>query len=142
MELQKPSKFRKNIVKIETLITFCFTMIYKKKMLTMKIAPPPQNSELSHFSNLKLKSEEHKKISLLFIRLYTQTRATMTEVRMKILFRMHIYPNQISAIKQSEVKQIFLNAKPRKLEFGGSERPFLDFIYLFIAPPFCNLYGC
>ena len=61
---------------------------------------------------------------------------------MKILFRMHIYPNQISAIRQSEVKQLFLNAKPRKLEFGGSERPFLDFIYLFIAPPFCNLYGC
>jgi len=29
--------------------------------------PPPLESELSHFSNLKLKSEDHKKNSLLFI---------------------------------------------------------------------------
>jgi len=51
----------------------------------------------------------------------------MTEVRMKNLFRMHIHPNRMGAIRDSEVKQLFLNAKPRKLEFGGSKRPFLVF---------------
>jgi len=51
----------------------------------------------------------------------------MTEVRMKNLFRMHIHPDRMGAIRDSEVKQLFLNAKPRKLEFGGSKRPFLVF---------------
>jgi len=32
---------------------------------------------------------------------------------------MHIHPNWMGAIRDSEVKQLFLNAK-----FGGSERPF------------------
>ena len=41
----------------------------------------------------------------------------MTEVRMKNLFRMHIYPNRMAAIRDSKVKQLFLNAKPRRLEF-------------------------
>jgi len=38
----------------------------------------------------------------------------MTEVRMKNLFRMqlHIHPNRMI------LKQLFLNAKPRKLELG------------------------
>jgi len=58
----------------------------------------------------------------------------MAEVRMKNLFRMHVHPNRMGAIRDSEVKQIFLNAKPRRLEFGGSRRPFfvyfnLDLIY-------------
>ena len=60
-------------------------------------------------------------------RLYTWTRATMTEVRMKNLSRMHIHPNRMGAIKDSEVKELFLNAKPRRLEFGGSKRPFFLF---------------
>jgi len=51
----------------------------------------------------------------------------MTEVRMKNLFRMYIHPNRMSAIRDSVVKQLFLNAKPRTLEFGGSKRPFFDF---------------
>ena len=60
------------------------------------------------------------------------TRATITEVRMKNLFRMHIYPNRMDAIRESEVKQLLLNAKPRRLEVGGSQRQFffnLDLIY-------------
>ena len=48
----------------------------------------------------------------------------MTEVRMKNLFRKHIHPNRMGANRESEVKQIFLIAKPRRLEFGGSKRPF------------------
>ena len=44
-------------------------------------------------------------------------------------------------IRNSEVKQLFLNVK---LEFGGSKIPFFAFLIwilftLFIAPPFCNL---
>ena len=42
----------------------------------------------------------------------------MTEVQMKNLSRMHIHPNRMGAIRDSEVKQFFLNAKPQKLEFG------------------------
>ena len=44
----------------------------------------------------------------------------MTEVRMKNLFRMQldIHPNRMI------LKQLFLNAKPRRLEFGGSIRSF------------------
>ena len=49
----------------------------------------------------------------------------MTEVRMKNLSRMHIHPNRMGAIRDSEVKQLFLNAKLRRLEFGGSKRTFL-----------------
>jgi len=30
----------------------------------------------------------------------------------------------MGASRASEVKQLFLNAKPRRLEFGGSKRPF------------------
>ena len=56
------------------------------------------------------------------------TRATMTEVRMKNLFRMHIHPNRMGAIRDSEVKQLFLNVNPRRLEFGGNKRPFLLFL--------------
>jgi len=41
----------------------------------------------------------------------------MTEVRMKNLFRMHIHPNQMGAMRDSEVKQLFLYAKPRRPEF-------------------------
>ena len=50
----------------------------------------------------------------------------MTEVRMKNLSRMelHIHPNRMGAICDSEVKQLFLNAKLRRLEFGGSKRTF------------------
>ena len=57
----------------------------------------------------------------------------MTDVTMKNLFRMHILPNRIGAIWDTKVKQFFLNAKPQRLNFGGSERPFffnLDLIYL------------
>ena len=69
----------------------------------------------------------------------------MTEVRMKNLFRMHIHPNLVGAIRDSEVKQLSLIAKPQRLEFGGSKRPFFVFFLvwiqftLFIAPPFSNL---
>ena len=34
----------------------------------------------------------------------------------------------MSAIRDNKVKQLFLNAKPRRLQFGGSERPFLLFL--------------
>ena len=70
-----------------------------------------------HFLNHKLKSEKHKKLVLICCsvselrRLYTWTRTTTTEVRMKILFRMHIHPNRMGALKDSEVKQLFLNFK-------------------------------
>ena len=47
---------------------------------------------------------------------------------MKNLFRMPIHPNLMSAIRDNKVKQLFLNAKPRRLQFGGSERPFLLFL--------------
>ena len=53
----------------------------------------------------------------------------MTEGRMKNLFRMQIHPNQMGAIRASEVKQLFVYAKPRRLEFWVSKRPFL-FFYL------------
>ena len=56
----------------------------------------------------------------------------MTEVRMKNLFRMHIHPNRMAAIRDSQVKQLFLNAKPRRLEF-------FNFEFLIIAAPSCNL---
>jgi len=65
-----------------------------------------------------------KKNSLLFMQC---TRATMTEVRMKNLSRLQIHPNRIGAIGDSEVKQLFLNAKPQRLQFGVSKRPFLIF---------------
>ena len=52
----------------------------------------------------------------------------MTEVRMKNLFIIRINPNRMGAIRDSEVKQFFLNAKPRRLELGGSKRPFLVFV--------------
>ena len=39
------------------------------------------------------------------------------EGRMKKLSRMHIHPNWIGAVRDSEVKQLFLNAKPRRVEF-------------------------
>ena len=58
----------------------------------------------------------------------------MTEVRMKNLFRMHIHPNRMGAIRDSEVKQLFLNDNPLRLEFGGNKRSVfvifnLDLIY-------------
>ena len=40
--------------------------------------------------------------------------------------------HKIGAIRDSEVKHLFLNAKPRRVEFGGSKRPFflnLDLVY-------------
>ena len=45
---------------------------------------------------------------------------------MKNLSRMYIHPNWMGAIRDSEVKQLFLNAKPRRLEFGGSKQCFLS----------------
>ena len=51
----------------------------------------------------------------------------MTEFRMKNLFIIRIHPNLMGAIRDSEVKQLFLNAKPRRLEFGGSKRTFFIF---------------
>jgi len=33
----------------------------------------------------------------------------------------------MGAIKGSEVKHLFLTAKPRRLKFGGSKRPFFKF---------------
>ena len=56
------------------------------------------------------------------------TTATMTEVRMNNLYRIHIHPNRMGPIRDSEVKQLFLNAKPQRLEFGGSKRPFFAFL--------------
>ena len=61
---------------------------------------PVKNSELA-LSIPKLKSEEHKKIVWCSFsalrRLYAWTiRATMTEVRMKNVFRMNIHPNQMA----------------------------------------------
>ena len=61
---------------------------------------------------------------------------------MKNIFRMYIHPNRMG---DSEVKQLFLNAKPRRFKFGGSKRPIFFFLfgffllYPYIAPPFCNL---
>ena len=48
----------------------------------------------------------------------TWTRATMTEVRMKNLSRINIHPNRMGALRDSKIKQLFLNAKPQRLEFG------------------------
>ena len=83
------------------------------------VAPPPLNSELSNFSNLKLKSEEHNKLVCCTFsalrRLYIWTRASMTEGRIKYLSRII---HRMSDIRDSEVKQLFLNAKPRRLKFG------------------------
>jgi len=36
----------------------------------------------------------------------------------------------MGAIRDSDVKQLFLNAKPRSLEFGGSKNHFLLFFKL------------
>jgi len=55
----------------------------------------------------------------------------MTKVRMKNLFRVHIHPNRMDALRDSEVKQLFLSVKPRRLEFGGSKRPFFVFKFGF-----------
>ena len=41
----------------------------------------------------------------------------MPEVQMKNLSRMHIHPNRMGAISDSEEKQLFLNAKPQRFEF-------------------------
>ena len=87
--------------------------------------PPPQNSELSHFLNLKLKSEEHKKISLLFIQctkkiVYVNQSHHDRSPNEKSIQNAHSYPNRMGAIiRESEVKQLFVNAKPQSLEFGG-----------------------
>ena len=66
--------------------------------------------ELSYFSNLKLKSEEHRKLVCCSFsalkRLYRWTRATLTEVQMKNLSRMHIHPNRVGAIRDRKVKQL------------------------------------
>ena len=86
--------------------------------------------ELRAFTLFKpLKSKEHTKKLVCrsfsaLRRLYTWTRATMIEVRMKNLFRIHIHPNRMGAIKDSEVKQLFFNVKPQRLWCGGSKRPF------------------
>ena len=56
----------------------------------------------------------------------------MAEVRMNNLSRIQIPSNRMGAIGDNEVKQLFLNAKPRRLEFEGSKRPLffnLDLIY-------------
>jgi len=54
---------------------------------------------------------------------------------MKNLSRMHIHPDRMGAIRDSEVKQLFLNAKPQTTNFF-----FIWILFtLFIAPPFCNL---
>ena len=49
---------------------------------------------------------------------------------MKNLFRMHIHPNLVGAIRDSEVNQLSLIAKPQRLEFGSSNRPFFVFFSL------------
>ena len=83
---------------------------------------PPQNSELSHFSNLKLESEENKKISLLFIqctkKIVYVNQSHHDRSLNENLSRMYIHPNRMGAIRDSKVKQLFLNAKPQSLEFG------------------------
>ena len=48
----------------------------------------------------------------------------MTEVQMKNLSRMHMYPNRMGAIRDSKVKQLVLNTEPQRFEFGGSKRQF------------------
>ena len=55
----------------------------------------------------------------------------MTEVQKKNLFRMNIYPNRMAAIRQREVKQLFLNAKPRRLEFGGSKKEHFWILFIY-----------
>ena len=90
-------------------------------------APPKPvkggQSELSHLLNLKLKSEEHKKLVCYSFsaqrRLNTWNRSPSENI-----FRMYIHPNRMGAIRDSEVKQSCLNAKSRRFEFGGSKRPF------------------
>ena len=73
------------------------------------------------FPNLKLKSEEHKKLVFCLFsalkKLYTWTRPTMTEVRIKNLFRINIHLNRMGAFKENEEKQLFLNAMPQWLDF-------------------------
>ena len=66
----------------------------------------------------------------------------MTQVRMKNLLRMHIHPNRKGAIRDYEVKQLFLNAKSRRFEFGLEvlKDHFLFFNLDLIAPPFRNLF--
>jgi len=55
----------------------------------------------------------------------------MTEVRMKNLYIMHIHPNRMGAIRDIEVKQLFLTVKPQRLEFRGSKKP-LSVINLYL----------
>ena len=100
--------------------------------------PPPRTQSFHTFQILNSRVKNIKKLVCCFFsalrRLYTWTRATMTEVRMKNLFRMHIHPNRMGAIRDSEVKQLFLNDNPLRLEFGGNKRSVfvifnLDLIY-------------
>ena len=94
--------------------------------------PPTETQSFHTFQILNSRVKNFKKLVWCSFsalrRLYTWTRATMTEVRMKNLFRMYIHPNRMGAIRDSVVKHLFLNAKPRTLEFGGSKRPFFNFL--------------
>ena len=46
---------------------------------------------------------------------------------MKNLYRIHIHPYRMEAIRDSDVTQLFLNSKLRRLEFGGRKRPIFIF---------------
>ena len=49
----------------------------------------------------------------------------------------------MGAIRDSEVKQLFLNAKPRRLEFGGSKQCFLSasFVWRYDKVCTCKVIG-
>ena len=85
-------------------------------------SPPPYNSELSYFSNLKLKSEQHKKLK----RLHTWTRANISEVWRKNYLEWTFILIGLALSGIAKYK-LLLNAKPWRLEFGVRKRPFLVF---------------
>ena len=92
----------------------------------------PRTQSFHTFQILNSRVKIMKKISLLFFQtkkiLYVD-QSHMTEARIKNLFRMQVHPHQVG--NQGEIKQLFLNAKSRRLEFGLSKIPFLVFCFFF-----------
>ena len=92
----------------------------------------PPRTELSHFSNLKLQSEEHEKISLLFIQctkkiVYEDQSHHDRSPNEKSIQNSYSSLYRMEAIRDSDVTQLFLNSKLRRLEFGGRKRPIFIF---------------
>ena len=89
--------------------------------------PPPQSQSFHTFQILNSRVENIKIISLLFIQckkiVYVDQRHHHRCAN-KNLFRMHIHPNRMGAIRDSAVKQLFLSLKVVKTIFLN-----LDLIY-------------